>query len=303
MPFRVTILGSNSALPAYGRNHSAQLIQIQNLHLLMDCGEGTQLQLTKHKNKFQKIDHIFISHLHGDHYLGLMGLLFSMNLNRRTKPLHVYSHRGLDDIITTQLRYSHTSLHFDLLFHQLNDAGILFENDKIEVSHFPLNHRIPCSGFRFQEKQKSLRINKEKLPEDIKLQYIVLLKQGKDIYEEGQLIYDHRDYTLPPKKSRSYAYCSDTAYNEGILPFIENVDLLYHESTFLLKHEERAEHTYHSTAAQAAKIAKKANAGMLLLGHYSARYRDIKPFEEEARLFFKNAKLSIEGETVEISDV
>ncbi|MGK7391594.1 MAG: ribonuclease Z [Candidatus Cyclobacteriaceae bacterium M2_1C_046] len=302
MSFKVTIFGSNSALPAYGRNHSAQLVQIEDLHCLMDCGEGTQLQLASQKGKFQKIEHIFISHLHGDHYLGLMGLLYSMNLNRRTKPVHIYSHRGLDDIITVQLRHSKTQLHYDIIFHALEEAGMVFQNDKVEVSYFPLKHRIPCSGFRFQEKKKPLRINKEKLPEDIKLQYIVLLKQGKDIYEDGNLLYKHEDYTLPPRRSRSYAYCSDTAYDKAIIPFIKDVDLLYHESTFLTKHEERAVHTYHSTAAQAAKIAKEANVGQLVLGHYSARYREIQPFLEEAKLIFPNSKLAIERESIEIYD-
>lgn len=268
----------------------------------MDCGEGTQLRLASQKGKFQKIEHIFISHLHGDHYLGLMGLLYSMNLNRRTKPIHIYSHKGLDDIITTQLRHSKTHLHYDVIFHALKESGVAFENNKVEINYFPLQHRIPCSGFRFQEKNKPLRINKEKLPEDIKLQYIVLLKQGKDIYEDDKLLYNHKDFTLPPKKSRSYAYCSDTAYDEAIIPFIKDVDLLYHESTFLAKHEERAIHTFHSTAAQAAKMAKAANVGQLLLGHYSARYRDILPFEKEARIIFSNSKLAIEGEAIEILD-
>lgn len=304
MSFRVSILGSNSALPAYGRNHSAQLIQIEDMHFLMDCGEGTQLQLTKRKGKFQKITHIFISHLHGDHFLGLMGLLYSMNLNKRTTPLHLYSHRGLDDIITTQLRHSQTYLNYDVVFHVLEESRKIFENEKVEITNFPLNHRILCSGFRFQEKKKPLRIDKEKLPDDIKLQYIALIKQGEDVFDEyGNILYDHRDYTLPPKRSRSYAYCSDTAFDESIVPFIKNVDLLYHESTFLNKHQERADNTYHSTAEQAAKIAKAAGVKQLLLGHYSARYRDITPFADEAKLIFKNSRLAIEGETIEISDL
>lgn len=305
MSFRVTILGSNSALPAYGRNHSSQLIQIDNVHLLIDCGEGTQLQLAKQKNKLQKIDHIFISHLHGDHYLGLMGLIFSMNLNRRTKPLYIYSHRGLDEIITLQLKYSRTNLHFDIRFIHLKQhvSENIMENSKIIVSYFPLNHRIACSGFKIEERPKPYRIDKEKLHENIKLQHIVLFKQGKDVTDEnGALLYRYKDYTLPPKKSRSYAYCSDTAYFPETIPYIKEVDLLYHEATFLDDQKERAQHTFHSTAAQAAQIAKDAGVSRLMIGHYSARYRDINPFLREAKEIFPDSILAKEGETIDIPE-
>lgn len=274
--------------------------------MLIDCGEGTQLQLAKHKVKFQKISHIFISHLHGDHYLGLMGLLFSMNLNRRTRPLYLYSHYGMEEIISLQLKHSRTSFHFDIIFHPLQEGGegLLFEDDKLTINYFPLNHRIPTSGFRFQEKRKPFRIDKEKLPEDIKLQHIALLKQGINITsDKGELLYDFRDYTLPPKKSRSYAYCSDTAYTPSIVDYIDQVDLLYHEATFLEEHKERAEHTFHSTTFQAARIAEQANAGKLLIGHYSARYRELTPFLLEAQRIFPNTSLAIEGQIIEIPEV
>jgi ribonuclease Z len=303
--FSITILGSNSAVPAYGRNHSAQLLQIQDLHLLIDCGEGTQLQLAKYKNKLQKISHILISHLHGDHFLGLMGLLFSMNLNRRKQPLYLYSQPGLEEILTTQLKHSKTFLQFDVVFCQLNQEQpeMIFENDKLRIFSFPLNHRIPCNGFRFQEKKKPLRINKEKIPEDMLLQYIVRLKQGQNIInEEGDIIYNYLDYTLPPKKSRSYAYCSDTAYFPDIIPHIKDVDVLYHEATFLSELKERAELTFHSTAAQAAQLAKDSNVGKLVIGHYSARYRNLEPFLAEAKPVFPETYLAIEGETLEISE-
>ena len=305
MSFYITILGSNSAVPAYGRNHSAQLILIEDLHILVDCGEGTQLQLAKYKNRLQKISHIFISHLHGDHYLGLMGLLFSMNLNRRVKPLFLYSHHGLEEIITSQLKHSKTFLQFDIIFHTLheNKPELLFENEKVEVTGFPLNHRIPCSGFRFQEKRKPFRIDKEKLPKDIKLQHIALLKQGVNIEDEnGEILYYYNDYTLPPKRSRSYAYCSDTAYFPAVIPHIKEVDVLYHEATFLTEFHERATHTFHSTAAQAAQIAKEASAGKLLIGHYSARYKNLEPFVTEAKSVFPDSFLAIEGETIEIPE-
>lgn len=305
MSFSITILGSNSAVPAYGRNHSAQLLQIEGLHILIDCGEGTQLQLAKYKNRLQKISHIFISHLHGDHFLGLMGLLFSMNLNKRKQPLYLYSHPGLEEILTTQLKHSNTFLQFDIIFYQLNpdNSEVIFENDKLRIYAFPLNHRIACNGFRFQEKKKTLRINKEKLHEDIQLQYIAQLKQGKNIRNEGgEIIYNYRDYTLPPKRSRSYAYCSDTAYSPAIIPHIKDVDILYHEATFLSELKERAEQTFHSTAAQAAQLAKDANAGKLVIGHYSARYRQLEPFLTEAIPVFAETYLAIEGETLEISE-
>ena len=276
------------------------------MHLLIDCGEGTQLQLAKHKNRLQKISHIFISHLHGDHYLGLMGLLFSMNLHHRTKALCLYGPVGLDEIITLQLKHSNTALHFEIIYKALlvGGEGLLFENEKLKITYFPLIHRIPCSGFRIQEKEKPLRIDKEKLEENMRLQDIARLKQGYDIIaEDGQVIYESAYYTKPPKKSRSYAYCSDTAFSPEIIPYIKGVDLLYHEATFLSEHEERAAHTFHSTATQAATIAREASVGKLLIGHYSARYRDITPFLTEAIETFPNSALAIEGEIVEIPEV
>ncbi|MTI20653.1 ribonuclease Z [Fulvivirga sp. RKSG066] len=305
MPFSVKILGSNSATPAYGRNHTAQFIQIQKHTFLLDCGEGTQLQLAKYHCKAQKINHIFISHLHGDHYLGLMGLIFTMHLLRREKDLNIYGPQGLDEIITLQLKYSASALNYKIRFHQTDSTKteLLFADDTIEISSFPLNHRIPCTGFLFKEKPKPIRLHKERLPADLTLLQIATLKKGGDILNEnGEVIFKNSDLTLPPRKSRSYAYCSDTKYDETILPYIKDVDLLYHEATFLEAKAIWAEKTFHSTTKEAATIAKKANAGLLAIGHYSARYKDVTPFLEEAKQHFDNTILAIEGESIEIED-
>ncbi len=303
MPFSLKILGSNSATPAYGRHHTAQLLNIGKHHFLIDCGEGTQERLTLFKAKTLRINRIFISHLHGDHYLGLMGLLYTMHLLKRTNDLFLFGQKGLQDIITTQLKCSDSRLNFRIRFHELNPdkPEELFEDELLKVSSFPLSHRIPCCGFLFKEKEKPFRINKDKLPQGISLQNIVRLKQGKDIYDEnGSILYINKELTLPPRKARSYAFCSDTKYDEGIIEYIKDVDLLYHETTFLADKNKWAELTYHCTTEQAGLIAKKAKVGQLVIGHYSARYKDLSPFLVEVKKIFENTILSIEGEMIEI---
>lgn len=305
MPFALKILGSNSAAPAHNRHQTAQLLTVGQHVFLIDCGEGTQMQLTKYKAKFHKIQHIFISHLHGDHYLGLMGLISTLHLQNRTADLHIYGPAGLADIITLQLKHSETVLNYKIIFKKLNTAvkEIIYEDESLTIETIPLNHRIGCSGFLFREKPKKRRIIKEKLPSGFSLANIVALKNGEDIYDEnGELLFRNEEMTLPPKKSRAYAYCSDTKYEEKIIQQIAHVDLLYHESTFLSDREERAAQTYHSTARQAATIALKAQVGLLLLGHYSIRYKELQPLLDEAREVFPNAQLAIEGETIEIPD-
>ena len=305
MTFQLTILGSNSALPAYGRNHTSQVLEAGKCTFLIDCGEGTQMQLSHFKIKHFKIDYIFISHLHGDHYLGLVGLLKSMHLLKRTKNLYLYGPNGLQEIITTQLKYSHTTLNYNIIFKKTNSSTteVIFENGHLTVSSFPLDHRIPCTGFLFKEKKKPRRLIKEKLPENLSLTNIGCLKRGEDILDEqGNVTNKNIELTLPPKKSRSYAYCSDTRYSESFLSDIKNVSLIYHEATFLEEDELKASNTYHSTALQAATIAKKANAEQLIIGHYSARYKDITPFKNEADKCFKNTLLAIEGETYIIDE-
>lgn len=301
MPFKITILGSSGAVPAYGRLPSSQFIEIKNHYFLIDCGEGAQMQLTKYDLHLQRIDHIFISHLHGDHYLGLMGLLFTLHLNRRTADLHLYSHKGLDEIIITQLKYSKSALNFKIVFHTLT-AGkqeIIFEDKHLIVETIPLSHKIPCSGFLIREKKKSRRIDKDKLPQGLLIQQIVDLKNGADVVdcETGKVLYKNEDLTLPPRKSRSYAYCSDTQYYEPLVKQLQNVDILYHEATFIQEDEQKAIETMHSTARQAALIAQQATVKKLLIGHFSARYKDLSILLTEASIIFPNTYLAQEGNT------
>jgi ribonuclease Z len=305
MSFNITILGSSGALPAYGRFTSAQLVEIQNRHFLVDCGEGAQMQMMRFQANFHRINHIFISHLHGDHYLGLMGLIFTMHLLRRTNDLHLYSHTGLDEIITTQLKHSRSVPNFKIIFHRLEKdvQEVIYEDDALTVETIPLIHRLPCSGFLFREKTKPRRVNKEKLPLGLLLRQIANLKRGFDVTDDsGNILYKNEDLTLPPRRSRSYAYCSDTAYNEAMADQLKNIDVLYHEATFMLDEAQKAKETQHSTAAQAAQFATKAKATKLLLGHFSARYKDLNPILDEARKFFDNCELAVEGGYFSIGD-
>lgn len=305
MSFNITILGSSGALPAYGRYPSSQLIEIRNRYFLVDCGEGAQMQLMRFQANLHRINHILISHLHGDHYLGLMGLIFTMHLLRRTNDLHLYSHRGLDDIITAHLRHSHSVPSFKIIFHQMEKdmQETIFEDDALLIQTIPLTHKIRCSGFLFKEKIKPRRIDKNKLPKGLLIQQIANLKKGHDVVDKkGTIIYKNEDLTLPPRRSRSYAYCSDTAYNESIIELIRGVDILYHEATFGIDEQSKASETQHSTAAQAAIIAKKAEVHKLLIGHFSARYKDLTPLAEEARNIFQPVELAIEGGVFSIQD-
>jgi ribonuclease Z len=305
MPFKITILGSNGAAPAYGRMPSSQLIEVKNHYMLIDCGEGTQMQMMRFGIPIQRINYIFISHLHGDHYLGLMGLLFTLHLNKRTEDLHLYSHKGLDEIITTQLRYSKSALNYKIIFHTLEPEKreIILETKLLTVETIPLAHKIVCSGFLIREKEKPRRIDKNTLPPGLLFHELAALKEGADITDEaGNILYKNTHLTLPSKRARSYAYCSDTQYHEALVDQIKNINLLYHESTFIQEDEAKAVETKHSTARQAATIAKKANADKLLIGHFSARYRDLKPLLDEASAVFSNTSLALEGETFVIEE-
>jgi ribonuclease Z len=301
--FSLTILGASGAVPVYGRFPSSQYLVIQNKHFLIDCGEGCQLQLARYEIPIHKIDHIFISHLHGDHYLGLTGLLFSMHLQKRKADLHLYSPPGLNEIILLQLKYSRSVLNYSLHFHSFDPTQKyqLLENDALTVETIPLFHKLPCAGFLFKEKPKQRRIDKEQLIKGMLLQHIVALKTGQDVFDEqGKLLYKNEDFTLDPKRSLSYAYCSDTAFFEPIIEQIDEVDLLYHEATFMDEEEAKANETKHSTARQAAEIAKRSRAKRLLIGHFSARYKDLEPLLAEAKSVFGNSSLAIEGQTFTI---
>jgi len=263
------------------------------------------MQLARLQISPQKIDHIFISHLHGDHYLGLMPLLFSLHLHKRTDDLHLYSPPGLDEIITLHLKHSKSVLFYKIIFHPFNPARIslLFEDNALSIQTVPLVHKLDCAGFLFKEKTKPRRIHKEKLTDGMKLQQIAALKTGADVLDdEGKLLYRNEDFTLPPRPSLSYAYCSDTAWNEAMIEQITNVDLLYHEATFLHADLNKAVETKHSTAAQAAEIAKRAAARKLIIGHFSARYKDLSVLLHEARSSFSNTELATEGTTFTLPD-
>ncbi|NOS54782.1 MAG: ribonuclease Z [Cyclobacteriaceae bacterium] len=301
--FSLTILGASGAVPVYGRFPSSQYLVIQNKHFLIDCGEGCQLQLARYEIPIHKIDHIFISHLHGDHYLGLTGLLFSMHLQKRKADLHLYSPPGLNEIILLQLKYSRSVLNYSLHFHSFDPTQKyqLLENDALTVETIPLFHKLPCAGFLFKEKPKQRRIDKEQLIKGMLLQHIVALKTGQDVFDEqGKLLYKNEDFTLAPKRSLSYAYCSDTAFFEPIIDQIDEVDLLYHEATFMDEEEAKANETKHSTARQAAEVARRSRAKRLLIGHFSARYKDLEPLLAEAKSVFENSSLAIEGQTFTI---
>lgn len=303
--FSLTVLGSSGALPANGRHTSSQLLSIHNQLFLVDCGEGCQHQLRRYDIGIHKISHIFISHLHGDHYLGLMGLLFSMHLLRREHDLHLYSFRGLDEIILAQLKHARSALHFTLVFHPLSDEGTarLFESDSVTVDAFPLDHKIPTCGFLFREKQPLRSLDKSKSLADVPVAYLPRLKQGEDVTDERTgTVFRSRDYTLPPRPPRSYAYCSDTQPSSEVANRISGVNLVYHEATFMEEDKAKARETRHSTAAEAASIARQAGAGKLLLGHFSARYKDLDALLQEAARIFPNTALAVEGQTFEIGE-
>jgi ribonuclease Z len=303
--FQVKILGNNSAVPAHNRNQTSQLLQLDSQYILIDCGEGTQIQLSKMNVRLGRIKTVLISHLHGDHYFGLVGLISTMHLFHRTSKLTIFAPPKLKEIVELQLSASETELCFDLEFTPLAHEGKLkiLEEEYFFIEAFPLDHGISCYGFLIREKPKQWRIIKEKLPERILIQEILKLKSGQDVIEhDGTVKYKLNEYTLPPRPSRSYAYCSDTKYDERIVEHIREADLLYHESTFAEDMKDRALLTNHSTASDAAKIARLANVKKLILGHYSTRYSDLTPLIEEARLVFTESYLSHEGETISLKE-
>lgn len=301
MIFQLKILGNNSAIPAHDRNQTSQLLQLNSQYVLIDCGEGTQIQLSKQNIRLGRIKTILISHLHGDHYFGLIGLLSTMHLFHRKHKLTVFAPPELEMIIDLQLKASETTLCYDLEFIPLLHDGLeeIQKEDQFTIQAFPLNHGIKCYGFLIKENPKQWRINKDKLPETMLIQEIITLKNGENVsHEDGSIKYALEHYTFPPRPSRSYAYCSDTSYHEELIPYIQHVDLLYHEATFADDMEDRAVMTLHSTATQAATIAKKAGVQKLLLGHYSTRYKDPAPLLDEAKTIFTETYLTYEGETI-----
>jgi ribonuclease Z len=296
--FSVTILGSSSAIPTSDRNPTSQLVNHNDHFFLIDCGEGTQVTLRRMHLHFQRINHVFISHLHGDHFFGLIGLISSMHLLGRTKPLHVYGPPELEEILNLQLRVSQTELLYPLEFHatQAILPEVIFENGVLRVKSFPMLHRIPTTGFLFEEKPGDKRIRKEIIQEfQIPVTEFPRIKQGGDYTDPSGKLYKNKDLTLDTYPLRKYAYCSDTAYFEDIIAVVRDSDLLYHETTFLQNRAVNAAEKFHSTTHDAATIALKSCVKRLIIGHYSARYDDLKPLLEEAKSIFPETELALEG--------
>ena len=292
---KLTILGCYAATPRTITNPTSQVLEIKNRLFLIDCGEGTQVQLRKNKIKFSKINHIFISHLHGDHFYGLVGLISTFMLLNRTNDLHIYGPKGIKEVITLQLRLSNSWTNYNLFFHVLESktSEIVYEDEKVIVTTIPLKHRIYTNGFLFQEKIGDRPLNIETVKSyNIDQCYYQNIKNGKDITLDDARIIDNSLLTFDPVPPKSYAFCSDTVYDESIISIIKDVDVLYHESTFLQQEEVLAEKTMHSTAKQAATIALKANVKNLVLGHYSTRYESITLFKEEAMTIFSEVLLA-----------
>ncbi len=299
--FAVTILGNNSALPAYDRHPSAQIVTINDQLLLIDCGEGTQMQLSRYKIRRGKLNHIFISHLHGDHYFGLIGLISSMALLNREQPLHLFAPPGLEEIISLQLKVASTTLPYELVFHPLNEEGIILDTPKFSVETFHTQHRIPCWGFLIKEKKHPRKLDKEKAIDlNIPAAYYSSLKLGYDYTaKDGSVVYNDQ-VTLPNLPAKSYAYCADTIYDERLIEIAKDVTMIYHEATYLNGMEERAAARFHSTTSQAANIALNANAGGLLLGHFSSKFEELHDYLKEALEVFPKTQLAIEGVTFRI---
>lgn len=299
---KVTILGNNSALPAYGRHPTAQVVTVYGNDLLLDCGEGTQIQMQRYGVKWRNLSHVFISHLHGDHCFGLPGLLTSMSLLGRTAPLDVYGPAGLGDILATIFTIGETVLAYPYTFHALPEgAGLLVDNDQFSVSCFPTEHRVQCHGFVVERKTKGRKLLPDKAREyAIPAYFYDRLKKGEDYTRADGTVVKNEWVTEEGPSPKRYAFCADTKFTESFLPYVEGVDMLYHESTFLHEDLEKATLRHHTTARQAAEFAVKAKAGLLLIGHYSSRYQDTDHFQKEAAEFFPNVIATTEGAAYEV---
>ncbi len=286
-----------------GRHHTAQALSVGRQLYLVDCGEGTQERLIEQRIRFLRLSCIFISHLHGDHFFGLFGLLGTMHLQGRTEPLHLFGPAGLDEVLTTQLRCSGTPLSFDLVFTCVDTTQhrLIHDDHQVQVYTLPMRHRIPCCGYLFREKPRRRRLLKELLPAGLTPEQLQALTRGEDLRDEaGHVWLRQLEVTEAPPAPRSYAYCSDTVYTESLAELVRGVDLLYHECTFLHEMLERAVQTGHSTARQAGQLAQRAAVRQLLIGHFSSRYRDLQPLLDEAQREFADTRLALEGLRVEL---
>lgn len=295
---QLTILGCHSATPRANAYPTSQILDVNGELMLIDCGEGTQVLLRKHKIKFSRLSHIFISHLHGDHYFGLIGLLSTFSLLSRTAALHIYAPQGLEDIIKLQFKLSKAHTSYPLIFHQLDSKmpEVILDNEKLTVETIPLEHRVYTNGFLFKGKSKDRKLLIDKVQNlNIDKAYYKRIVKGKDVQTKDGKWIKNEDLTEPPAPAPSYAFCSDTVFKTDIIPQIKGTTLLYHESTFLEDQEHLCEKTKHSTAKQAGIIAQKANVHQLVLGHFSARYKNLSLFEKEARLVFNNVEIAESG--------
>ncbi len=299
---QVTILGNNSALPAFGRHPTSQAVSICGEIILIDCGEGTQSQMQRYGIKWRNIHNILISHLHGDHYFGLPGLINSMSLLGRTIPLHLFAPAALLQIIDTILQVADTVLSYELIFHPLPDGtAVLADNPIYNITCFPVEHRIKCHGFLIETKNKGRRILPDKCNEyEIPNAYYNALKQGEDYERKDGFIIKNELVTDEGPKVKKYAFCADTLFTKSFIHIIKGADTIYHECTYLEIDKEKAINRFHSTAAQAAQIAILAETKQLLLGHFSSKYKELEPFELEAAAIFANVKNGLEGVTYEI---
>jgi ribonuclease Z len=304
MSLRLTILGCHSATPRVNAHPTSQYLEINNNHFLIDCGEGTQRQMRKYKVGFSKINHIFISHLHGDHFYGLVGLLATYGILSREKEIHIYGPKGIKEVTLLQLKTSQSHAQYAIIFHELTskESELIFEDDKVTVRTIPLNHRVYTNGYLFTEKEKPRKLNMLNISgyQEIDKADYLNIKAGKDVELSTGEIVKNSELTIAPPKTKSYAFCSDTSYKPTIIPIIKNADVLYHETTFLADREDLAIKTKHSTSIQAAQIAKDANVKKLIIGHYSSRYKDISLFKKEAETIFKNVDLAVPGKVFNI---
>lgn len=302
-PFQVTILGCGSAMPTTYRNPTSQLIEVNNKLFMIDCGEGTQLQMRKYKARMSKLHSIFISHLHGDHVFGLPGLLSTLSLMGHTGEINIYAHKELEYFLTLFMKYYGTQLNYKINHFHLDSKNnsVIYENKSIEISSFPLKHRVDTNGFVIAEKDAPLHMKGDMIDfYRIPFSKIKEIKDGADFITEDGRVIDNKLLTTLPNPPRKYAYCSDTAYSTKIIPYIKGADVLYHEATFEEADKARAKKTYHSTAKQAAEIAKQSEVKKLIVGHYSSRYRELNQLHSEAKSIFENTVLAFEGMKIDI---
>lgn len=297
----VTILGNNSAVPAFNRHPTSQVVSHDGNNYLVDCGEGTQIQMIRYKVRRGKISHVFISHLHGDHYYGLIGLINTFGLLSHLQELHIFGPQPLQQILELQLKVAETKLPFALHFHAITGNAVLVDNEQIRIKCFQTDHRITTYGFSFEEKTRKRKLLIEKVREaDIPVSFYSQLQEGLDYTKQDGTIITNESVTTLPTPGKKYAFCADTRYDERLIEHISGFDMIYHETTYLDNLQEQAYNRFHSTTRQAGTLAQKAGVKKLLIGHFSSKYSELDPFLTETREVFPNTDLALEGETYEV---